>query len=345
MKYRLEFSKFFILILVLFSVSFNVYADNTCVALTKNLSKNKKVDPQVKALQNFLHSNGYLSATPNGVYGSDTESAVRKFQKAKGLSVVGSAGPATRAMIEKLSCTTLPAPTIPKSGLIVPVVTTPTIQSNPAPLPAPVVSNTLKITAPTIGQSLTIGQIKQIQWTGSSSLGGSVLNIMLEDKNGSGSGYIATNISGTNHFDWNIGKVNMPDEQVATIPPGEYRIKIVDQLSSNSIFNMKGDIFSIKEAALSIGSILPSSVVADGKTEVILYGSGFTNLTKVRFEGLTNISLTPQYISPNGKMIWFYIPINMYADNYKVSVYNDYSTVGSSMASSSSNTTILQVTK
>jgi peptidoglycan hydrolase-like protein with peptidoglycan-binding domain len=58
---------------------------------------------EVLALQNFLHSRGYLSASPNGNFGPLTRAAVAAFQKANGFEQVGSVGPKTRARIAELS--------------------------------------------------------------------------------------------------------------------------------------------------------------------------------------------------------------------------------------------------
>lgn len=49
----------------------------------------------VKSIQTRLKDWGYYSAEADGVYGSRTEAAVKKFQKANGLTVDGRAGPQT----------------------------------------------------------------------------------------------------------------------------------------------------------------------------------------------------------------------------------------------------------
>ena len=53
----------------------------------------------VKKIQQRLADWGYYSGAVDGVYGSRTEEAVKKFQKKNGLTVDGVAGPATLAAI------------------------------------------------------------------------------------------------------------------------------------------------------------------------------------------------------------------------------------------------------
>ncbi len=54
---------------------------------------------EVLELQKRLKSEGYLSATPNGNFGPATQSAVKAYQRAQGLSPLGNVGPATRAAL------------------------------------------------------------------------------------------------------------------------------------------------------------------------------------------------------------------------------------------------------
>lgn len=51
----------------------------------------------VRKVQNRLIQWGYLSGTADGIYGADTEAAVRKFQRNNGLTVDGKVGPQTAA--------------------------------------------------------------------------------------------------------------------------------------------------------------------------------------------------------------------------------------------------------
>ena len=56
----------------------------------------------VLQLQKILVSEKFLSATPNGHFGPATVAAVKKFQKANGLSQLGVVGPSTRAILNKI---------------------------------------------------------------------------------------------------------------------------------------------------------------------------------------------------------------------------------------------------
>jgi Putative peptidoglycan binding domain len=56
---------------------------------------------QVKELQKALAAVGYSAGTPDGDYGPATQTAVQKFQLAKGLGADGVYGPATAAALQK----------------------------------------------------------------------------------------------------------------------------------------------------------------------------------------------------------------------------------------------------
>ena len=50
----------------------------------------------------MLKHQGFLHDSVDGIYGHNTEQAVRKFQKSKGLAVDGRVGPATMGVLEKM---------------------------------------------------------------------------------------------------------------------------------------------------------------------------------------------------------------------------------------------------
>lgn len=63
------------------------------------LSRRGSSGTEVKNIQTRLINWGYLSGTADGIYGSKTEEAVKKFQRKNGLTPDGIAGPATLAKI------------------------------------------------------------------------------------------------------------------------------------------------------------------------------------------------------------------------------------------------------
>jgi hypothetical protein len=89
-------------ICVLTSAHPNISAGGTVYEFTDDLKfGNKGAD--VLKLQKFLKTNGYMTATPNGVFGPATRAAVIKFQKAHDIRpAVGYFGPVTRGVVNNL---------------------------------------------------------------------------------------------------------------------------------------------------------------------------------------------------------------------------------------------------
>ena len=56
---------------------------------------------EVRSLQQSLIALGYLKGSADGIFGYQTEKAVKSYQRAKGLTVDGLAGKATRARLQK----------------------------------------------------------------------------------------------------------------------------------------------------------------------------------------------------------------------------------------------------
>lgn len=89
MKYKI--GVLLVIVSVLF-VSYNVMARNqVSMAISRYGSKGE----EVRKIQTKLKNWGYYSGSVDGVYGSGTLSAVKKFQKKNGLTADGIAGKAT----------------------------------------------------------------------------------------------------------------------------------------------------------------------------------------------------------------------------------------------------------
>ena len=71
-------------------------ANSTTSAYSSKLLKKGMKGAEVKKLQQNLTNKGYSTKGIDGIFGSNTEAAVKKFQKAKKLQVDGIVGPATK---------------------------------------------------------------------------------------------------------------------------------------------------------------------------------------------------------------------------------------------------------
>lgn len=77
-----------------------VYSEKSPAIVSKPLKRGMTNSSEVKKLQLFLISKGYLSADPTGKYGQQTVEALKKFQAEKGIKGDGTlVGPATRSAI------------------------------------------------------------------------------------------------------------------------------------------------------------------------------------------------------------------------------------------------------
>lgn len=82
--------------------------ERAAMTVTSTLQNGSRGDA-VKALQEKLNILGYNSGTVDGIFGAKTEAAVKKFQKAKGLTVDGIVGAKTFAALDSAK-----APTVTK---------------------------------------------------------------------------------------------------------------------------------------------------------------------------------------------------------------------------------------
>ncbi|MEI6553213.1 MAG: peptidoglycan-binding domain-containing protein [bacterium] len=78
-----------------------------CAIITSDLhygDRDSGISSNVSMLQDFLNSNGYLKAIPNGFFGKMTLSAVKRFQSDNGITPTGVVGSFTRAKIQSIDC-------------------------------------------------------------------------------------------------------------------------------------------------------------------------------------------------------------------------------------------------
>ena len=71
------------------------------VSLAKTIDRGQRGHHVIK-VQTMLKHQGFLHDSVDGIYGHNTEQAVRKFQKSKGLAVDGCVGPTTMNALEKM---------------------------------------------------------------------------------------------------------------------------------------------------------------------------------------------------------------------------------------------------
>lgn len=71
---------------------FNQYANKKMVSVKVSVLKKGSKGEDVRALQGILNAIGYPCGTADGSFGSNTETAVKKFQSANNLTVDGSVG-------------------------------------------------------------------------------------------------------------------------------------------------------------------------------------------------------------------------------------------------------------
>ncbi|MEI6238201.1 MAG: peptidoglycan-binding domain-containing protein [bacterium] len=318
----------------------------SCTALYSDLklnSTNSSSGGEVTLLQNYLLEKGYLNTKPTGRFGEATQSAVIKLQKANNLPATGLVGSMTRALIKKSSCQNTNTSSIMTSNIsqITTAVSQPAVS-----LPTLNVSINKSIpetvTSPREGDNLTTDTSYNISWIKKS---GIVYDILLEDSTGLGMGYIMSGQYQTDSYSWKVGQIFISSGWVGKMmPPGKYRIHLRESSMNKPELDQVSGLFNIVEKPLYIRNILPTSAVADGNTTVVIYGSGFNELTAVRFDGSADNNgriITPSYISPDKKILLFSPQSNIYAGSHTVDLINIYNEA----SSTPSNNVTMDITK
>lgn len=287
-------------ILFVISLAFAFSAQAACTDLASDLDYGAS-GADVTSLQNFLRDGGFLTVVPNGNFGPSTQAAVKKFQSANNVNATGYVGPSTRAKMKALSC-----------------VGSQTTSSAPAAS-----SKSYGVTAPRAGDILSIGKSFKISWNTEIKTD---YSLILEDERGIAQGFIVSNQTGGKSFVWKVGKLTTSsgDKNVA---PGTYRIRVQKTSSGPTESDETSGYFSVSAQNINISHILPSSVIADSNSVVVLYGSGFTASTFVYLDGIRNIQTSRLFVSPDGKAIVFAVPEGVSAGTHYISIKNGYESI------------------
>lgn len=303
-------------------------ASIACTDLSNNLSygsSDKTSKGEVTILQNYLYARGYLKATPNGHFGPATLRAVKALQANNGVSAVGIVGPITRSLIKRYSCLYYSNTASAVNAL--PTPTNIQTRTPPAPVVTPAQNTTPSIqtliTSPSSGEELKIGANYTIVWSGNP---GNNYSILLEDQNGVGKGYIASNLSQGSSYVWKVGDVVSGGDPVNYLgnTGNKFRIHIMP-MNSYSSGDMFSGLFTMVAEPISITGIIPNSVKAGTNSSIVIFGSGFTNQTSVSFNG--NGGTYPSYrttISLDNKMIMVSTPADMPVGQYGIVINNSY---------------------
>ena len=331
------------LIATIFICIFASHANAACLSLSSDLEQGDQDTSSsgaVTLLQTYLATWGYLSVTPTGYFGPATFQAVQDYQTVHKINPTGYVGPLTRAALQAASCAaTTPVATAPVTTTTS-VVSAPVVTSAPvAPIPAstPQSVSSIIVTAPSAGQTLTAGQNYTIEWTGKNNAS---YNILLEDQNGIGKGFIATNLYETNSYVWNAGSVTSSANDSSWDPPlptGTYRIHVENATAGPQSTDQPSATFSLVATPLAITSIspsyAPSNQSAANPTAVTLYGSGFDRTTMVTLQGEFTSSIYPTYIFPEGNELIFNVPEGLTPGKYSLGLSNTYGSFSSSAIS------------
>jgi peptidoglycan hydrolase-like protein with peptidoglycan-binding domain len=281
-----------------------------CTSLLSDFGASTRSN-DVLALQRFLSSSDYLSATPNGYFGQATLSALKQFQSVNGLSSTGYVGPLTRALIQKISCVTT---SIPQNTLNVPSKPSVSVQT-----PSPV--SDVIFTSPRSGSTLVFGQSATIKWNGGLD---SNMALVLEDESGVAKGFISA-YPNQNQYVWEVGKLSVSgSDLMELVEPGNYRIRLQGRNSGPIQSDIKSELFKIQAPEIVVKSVMPASVSADNKSVVVLYGSGFFGKTKVRLNDMYGEPVSVLYTSSDGTVIIFSIPSGISSGTYQISLTNKY---------------------
>lgn len=261
-------------------------------------------DGKVIQLQRFLKDQGYLSATPNGFFGPATLLAVKQFQTAEGFFATGYVGPLTRARIKTKSCVTTQSQT-----------PTPT----PVNIPAAAVS---KITNPQKNDTWLLGKTYTITWEKELF---NRFDIVLENEQGVAQGFITSDSIAGKSFVWKAGTISLSNsDKTPVLGSGLYRIRIQDSSNGRGLQDQVSDWFTLKRQPMNVTSSMPSRVVFDSESALVLYGSGFTQETFLYLDNIRSLEANKLYVSGDGKVLVYALQKGTSVGTHTISLGNGY---------------------
>ncbi len=201
-------------------------------------------------------------------------------------------GPLTRSTIKQKSCATAYIPIAPANDQTASVGAS--ISSDPA------------ITLPAAGSQLTIGKTYAVAWNQAPSY---MYSLILQSQSGSGEGYILKDQTSSTQYAWQAGRVySSALSDYTNVATGTYRVRLIQPSKGMSASDPVSGWFTLASAPLSIASMSPGSAQNNNRTSVVLYGSGFTTSSTVRFDGIYGPYASILYVSPDGTVIVFSVP-------------------------------------
>ncbi|MDB5259298.1 MAG: hypothetical protein JWO73_506 [Candidatus Taylorbacteria bacterium] len=287
---------------------------------------------EVTQIQQFLKSKKLLTSEPNGYFGPATKAAVKKFQTANKLAASGNVGPLTRTLIRKMTCQTPVAAAAPTPVSSTNASDATPIASTSLPSPAPSQATATTVSSPSAGEIITAGQMLNIRWKSKKGIG---YDVILEDSKGATQGYIVSSRYELDIFAWKTGQLMKTEGSNSEfVPPGDYRIRIVDARRSAAVTDQVSGVFTIKEKPLNLISILPATAAENSHADIALFGSGFSSLTMVRFDGESSRTVFPTTVSKDGKIMIFTFPESIAVGQHSVDLYNNYANASSTPSNS-----------
>ncbi|MDP1624773.1 MAG: peptidoglycan-binding domain-containing protein, partial [bacterium] len=275
----------------------------TCVDLFQDIGQGSS-GSTVLLYQNFLKEQGLLTAVPNGHFGPATLAATKAFQASRNISTTGLVGPLTRAALKIVSCT--------------PVVAAPSGNQTAPSTTAPSVMFSSSVT----DQVLYLGDTYKVSW---SSPKNSDLILVIEDANGVNKGSISGYLGSAQNYEWEVGQVNVSgvNSQVNLVPD-RYRFRLQGRMDGKMQTDAVSPYFTVQAPNVTISHMYPTTIVADGKTPGVLYGTGFTAGITAYLDDSRDKALKLMYASPDAKLMVFTVPKGIPTGRYRMVLRNNY---------------------